>query len=37
VSLSFGKIQVEYKEQKADGSLGASTKVGWDVKKNQKF
>jgi type VI secretion system secreted protein Hcp len=37
VSLSFGKIEVEYKEQKADGSLGASTKVGWDVKKNQQF
>jgi type VI secretion system secreted protein Hcp len=37
VSLTFGKIEVEYKEQKADGSLGASSKVGWDVKKNQKF
>jgi type VI secretion system secreted protein Hcp len=37
VSLSFAKIEVEYKEQKADGSLGASTKVGWDVTKNTKF
>jgi type VI secretion system secreted protein Hcp len=37
VSLTFSKIEVEYKEQKADGSLGASSKVGWDVKKNQKF
>jgi type VI secretion system secreted protein Hcp len=37
VSLSFAKIEVEYKEQKADGSLGASTRVGWDVVKNSKF
>jgi type VI secretion system secreted protein Hcp len=37
VSLSFSKIQMEYKEQKADGSLGASIKAGWDVKKNKAF
>ena len=37
VSLNFSKIQVEYKEQKADGSLGASIKAGWDVKKNKQF
>jgi type VI secretion system secreted protein Hcp len=36
-SLNFSKIQVEYKEQKADGSLGASTKAGWDVKQSKKF
>jgi type VI secretion system secreted protein Hcp len=37
VSLNFSKIQVEYKEQKPDGSLGASVKAGWDVKQNKKF
>jgi type VI secretion system secreted protein Hcp len=37
VSLNFAKIQVEYKEQKADGSLGASIKVGWDRKTNKKL
>ncbi len=37
VSLSFSKIQVEYKQQKPDGSLGTSVKAGWDVKQNKKF
>ena len=37
VSLSFAKIQVEYKEQKADGSLGESVKVGWDRKANKQL
>ncbi len=37
VSLTFGKIQIEYKEQKADGSFGDSTTVGWDVTKNSKL
>ena len=37
VSLSFGKIQVEYKEQKADGSLGDAVKVGWDRKANKQI
>jgi type VI secretion system secreted protein Hcp len=37
VSLNFAKIQMEYKQQKADGSLGASIKVGWDVKQNKQF
>ena len=36
VSLNFSKIQVEYKQQKADGSLGASIKAGWDVKRQQR-
>ncbi len=36
VELTFGRIQVEYKEQKADGSLGPSTKAGWDFKTNAK-
>jgi type VI secretion system secreted protein Hcp len=36
VSMSFGRVDVEYREQKADGSLGAATKAGWDVKANKK-
>jgi type VI secretion system secreted protein Hcp len=35
-SLNFSKIQVEYKQQKPDGSLGTSIKAGWDVKQNKK-
>jgi type VI secretion system secreted protein Hcp len=37
VALSFGRIQVEYKEQKADGSLGETVKVGWDRKANKQI
>jgi type VI secretion system secreted protein Hcp len=37
VSLNFAKIQVEYKEQKADGSLGETVKVGWDRKANKQL
>ena len=37
VSLIFAKIQVEYKEQKADGSLGETVKVGWDRKANKQL
>ena len=37
VSLNFSKVVVEYKEQKADGSLGDSTKAGWDIKANKKI
>jgi type VI secretion system secreted protein Hcp len=34
-SINFGKIEVEYKEQKADGSLGGSVKAGYDVKQQK--
>jgi type VI secretion system secreted protein Hcp len=34
-SLSFGKIEIEYTEQKADGSLGAVVKGGYDLKLNK--
>jgi type VI secretion system secreted protein Hcp len=37
VSLNFSKIQVEYKQQNPDGTLGASIKAGWDVKQNKQF
>jgi type VI secretion system secreted protein Hcp len=36
VSLNFSRIQLEYKAQKADGSLGASTKAGWDAKTGKQ-
>jgi type VI secretion system secreted protein Hcp len=36
VSLSFAKVQIEYKETQADGRLGASTEFGWDVKQNKQ-
>ncbi len=34
-SLNFSKIEFEYKEQKPDGTLGAPTKAGYDVKANK--
>ena len=37
VSLGFAKIEVEYRPQKADGSLDAPVKAGWDVVKNAKI
>ena len=36
ISMNFAKIEKEYKEQKADGSLGGATKAGYDVKSNTK-
>ena len=36
VSLSFGKIEVEYKEMK-DGKPGGSIKAGYDLKGNKAF
>ena len=36
VSLAFSKVQVEYKAQKADGSLEAPIMAGWDVMANKK-
>jgi type VI secretion system secreted protein Hcp len=35
ISLNFTKIEYEYKEQKADGSLGGPVKAGYDVKINK--
>ena len=37
VSFNFSKIEVEYKMQKPDGSLGSSIKAGWDRKTNKKI
>jgi type VI secretion system secreted protein Hcp len=36
ISLNFSKIEVEYKEQKPDGTLGGAVKAGWNVKENKK-
>jgi type VI secretion system secreted protein Hcp len=35
-AFNFAKIEVEYKFQKADGSLGAGFSAGWDLKENKK-
>ncbi|MEO5598770.1 MAG: type VI secretion system tube protein Hcp [Novosphingobium sp.] len=35
-SLNFAKIEFEYKEQKADGTLGGAIHGGWDLKANVK-
>ena len=36
VSINFAKIEIEYKEQKPDGTLGGAVKAGYDVKANKK-
>ncbi len=36
ISLTFSKIKVEYKAQKADGSLDTAVTAGWDQKANKK-
>jgi type VI secretion system secreted protein Hcp len=35
-SINFAKIEFEYKEQKADGSMGGAVKQGYDQKLNKK-
>ena len=35
VSLNFAKVEVEYKRQKQDGSLGPGAKFGFDLKSNK--
>jgi type VI secretion system secreted protein Hcp len=35
VTLNFAKIEHEYKEQSADGSLKGPVKAGWNVKENK--
>ena len=37
VSFSFAKIEVEYKPQKADGSLGSPVAFRYDLKTNKTF
>lgn len=35
ISMNYAKIEIEYKEQKADGTLGGTVKAGYDVKANK--
>jgi type VI secretion system secreted protein Hcp len=35
ISLNFSKIEYEYKPQKADGSLDAAVKAGYDIGANK--
>ncbi len=35
VSFNFDSIEMEYKEQKADGSLGGAVKGGWILSQNK--
>jgi type VI secretion system secreted protein Hcp len=34
-ALGFSTIQMDYRPQKADGSLDATIKAGWDLKQNK--
>lgn len=36
ISFNYAKMEVEYKEQKPDGTLGGAVKSGWDLKANKK-
>lgn len=36
ISLNYSKMEVEYKEQKADGTLAGVIKAGYDLKANKK-
>jgi type VI secretion system secreted protein Hcp len=35
VSFNFAKIEIEFRPQKPDGSLGPAEKAAWDVAKNK--
>jgi type VI secretion system secreted protein Hcp len=35
VSLNYSKMEIEYKEQKIDGTLEGPVKAGWDLKLNK--
>jgi type VI secretion system secreted protein Hcp len=37
VSFTFAKLEVAYKAEKADGSLGAAIEFGYDLKTNKSF
>jgi type VI secretion system secreted protein Hcp len=36
VSLAFAKVEVDYKEQKATGALGATTSFRWNLLENRQ-
>jgi type VI secretion system secreted protein Hcp len=33
ISFNFAKVEIEYKEQKVDGTLGGAIKAGYDLKQ----
>jgi type VI secretion system secreted protein Hcp len=35
ISFNFAQVEMEYKEQKSDGSLGGAIKAGYNLKKMQ--
>jgi type VI secretion system secreted protein Hcp len=35
ISFNFATVEVEYKEQKPDGTLGGAIKAGYDIKKQK--
>ena len=35
IALNFSKVELEYKEQKPDGTLGGAVKAHWDIKQNK--
>jgi type VI secretion system secreted protein Hcp len=37
VSLRFSRVQIDYRPQKPNGSLGAAIHGGWDVKQNKQI
>jgi len=37
VKLGFSIIEFEYKQQKADGSMSAPVKGGYDLRQNRKL
>lgn len=37
VSLNFGRVKVDYKEQTSTGGVGATPKMGWNIQKNEKI
>jgi type VI secretion system secreted protein Hcp len=37
VSFNFAKVEVEYKQQKADGSLGPADQFKYDIKANKGY
>lgn len=36
ISVSYGKITIDYRPQMPDGSLGPATTIGWDVRANKR-
>jgi len=37
VTLNFGKVKVQYKEQTATGGAGPAPEMGWDIAANKKM